>query len=70
MEDDDAVRVVERHVDGVGVVTGYRSPELLHLVSMFPVRRSFTEKPLGAYSIETLLSVVNLRTEIRFFLII
>jgi hypothetical protein len=45
---------------------GYRSPELVDLRIVVLVRRSFTEKPNGSNSIEHRLSLVNLRTYIRF----
>ena len=45
---------------------GYKSPSLLERRRRVLVARSFTEKPYGSNSMETKLSRVNLRTEIRF----
>ena len=46
----------------------YRSPWLSHLMIGIPVWKYFTEKPNGSNSIETLLSVVNWRTDTKFLI--
>ena len=48
---------------------GYSGPELLHLTILVRDERAFIEQPAGSNSTEQLLSVVNLRTEIRFLII-
>ncbi|KAF5794135.1 hypothetical protein HanXRQr2_Chr08g0324701 [Helianthus annuus] len=47
------------------MVSGYRSPVLSHRRRGFRVWSSFTSKPKGSNSMETLLSVVKRRAEIK-----
>lgn len=45
-------------------------PTLLHFVRVVLVFRSFTEKPKGSNSMDTLLSLANFLTEIRLVMIL
>jgi hypothetical protein len=62
--DADATRVVGAATEDEGVEHDgrhmvYRGPKLSHLVIMFVVKRSFTERPKGSNSIEHQLLVVK-----------
>jgi hypothetical protein len=49
-----------------GMRRGYKSPELSHQSVTILVGMSFAEEPCGSNSMDTLLSRVSLRTEIKF----
>jgi hypothetical protein len=51
--DDEAPARRSSDNEDVGAKRGYSRPELLHLMIMFLVCRSFTERPYTSNSIET-----------------
>jgi hypothetical protein len=48
--------------------SGYRGPELLHLIISLQDGRSFIEQPKGSNSTKQLLSEVNWQTRMRFLI--